>query len=1012
MKISLQNIEYKNYNLQKTNQQKASNFVTPEFSTSSLDTLANYNKANVHFKGAISEIYNRYKTEKDFATRYLKLKNKVNKSFEGNNTPLLEYKYTFDSIAPYINSHTIDLVERIFFDDTREEHFFKNDSELKSAIQSLNEYNVDLAERLFFPDEETKEMIRRNKAIDLTLALYFTREENHDLAEALLFGKNEKYEEMQKKYKEVHYGKLSYILYKAENNASKEDSFLYRPFSDISKEAFPRKDLIHDILNRTDTYNLFSFRKNLAYRLCLEKDEDGNDVFPLKDKISGILRETTKENVDFVEKLCFDKNHINNADYCEFIEEILDALNEHNISCAEELFFGTDENDVPIIKNKDLIKDILPEAKDEESVRKLNALIDLLKKHEIPEESIALILKGEIKYDDYQRALDFFGRDKIFSLEAEYLYSYIKFIDLYKMEDTSELSNIPVQNRKKILKAVMKEGVDHIAGKNRRLRHTDFPLLPIDVRTYSKLITGLTDSINIKTEKLSQQEEEAFYNSLFSLSTKLANISDKEFTLIENPLENKQLEKDLKQILSTFPELNEIIDRKQHSTHDFNVFKHSLKVMQKIVQNPSYKKLNDSDKKILLLASLFHDFSKEEGVRDKHHAENSAFDTFFITQKLNFTKKEQNKLYTIIKNHEWLNGITSPEIEDKDKETKSIAYDLQYNNLFELSKIFTEADLKAVKCNNDFYKKKEYPFAGYIYKIDRLIDELKNTQPLLPITPIPSSTRIKQAIKKVYENGKTNLKGIYQDKNGMVIIRYNEVENETWEKIGFPKGSISKGIDASDKKAGEINTGNIKFFAHGFDLRSDLQNFDAFTLPDSDALLSVSYAERPESKYRFFRTQGVLINTDAQYIHGGGKTDSGSGCKKTVEVFKQDYAFPDCRRYEDRIYISELIKKQLKLFDGQYRKLVEENASKPLSELKPEKYQEKIIKALARINSHTRFGERSYNEMYISNPEVMAVYAYPSNNEVKDTMRFVDKQKDFIKEYAVEKDIPLVILGD
>ena len=105
-------------------------------------------------------------------------------------------------------------------------------------------------------------------------------------------------------------------------------------------------------------------------------------------------------------------------------------------------------------------------------------------------------------------------------------------------------------------------------------------------------------------------------------------------------------------------------------------------------------------------------------------------------------------------------------------------------------------------------------------------------------------------------------------------------------------------------------------------------------------------------------------------------------------------------------------KKDLHLFNGQYKKLIDENANKPLCEFKPEKYQEKIIKALATINSHIRRGERSYNEMFISNPEVMAVYAYPFGDKIGDTMHFVKKQDKVLKEYALEKDIPMFIFGD
>ena len=1004
MKISLQNIKYPNYNLQKTNNQKASEVKVPKNATSSLEALSSYNKANVQFKGAISEVYNHYKLEKNFAKKGISLRYKLTYGKDENGDDLFPRKSYIQTILSNCEPYNVDLIERICFDKSKDDFMFAEEGSLKQSIYCLNEDNLDLAERLYFPDEKTKKMIREHKTLDFFHALNFVNEENKELAEKLIFGKNEKFQQMVDKYHEVH-GKSSVTFLLSWISKKEKSHFLNKPIQNISTEIFPQKELIGHILSETDKDNI-----DLAEKLCIGQEEDGNYLFPYKNLINTILSHTTSKTKDFVEKLCLSKiDFLPEEKIPDFLDRVIMNITDKNVDCINNLYFGTNQSNQPLLKNKNIIQDIIYYAYNEKAIKKLEILVELVKEEKLPAEIIPLILKGEVSSKNYEKALEILGKEKIFSLEAEQLSSAINLVDLYNKKDTAEFSDLSMQDRKNLLRNIMRQGTKYFSENEKLLN--DFPLIPTDAKKYSKVITALINSINTITEKISQEKEEKFYTSLSSLSKTLASLSDKEFAQIE-PLNDIRIKKDLDEILSIFPELNEITNRKQHSTHDFNVFKHSLKVMQKVVQNPSYKKLNDSDKKILLLTSLFHDFSKLEGERDKNHAQNSAFDTFFILQRLNLSEMERTKLYTLIRHHEWLTDLTNPEMIDKEKETKSVAYDLQHNNLFELMTIFTEADLKAVKKNNDFYKKKEYPFGGYLYKLDKLINELKDTQPLLPITQIPSSTRIKQAINKVYENGKTNLKGIYQDKNGMIIIRYNEVENETWEKIGLPKGSISKGIDASNKKGGEIDTGNIKFFVHGLDYRSDLHNFDAFTLPDSDALLSVSYAERPEGKFRFFRTQGVLINTDAQFIHGGGNTDSGSGCKKTIDDFKRDYAYSGSQRYDDRKFVSDLIKKELKLFKGQYRKLVEENANKPLCEIEPKKYQEKIVKALATINSHTRYGERSYNEMYISNPKVMAVYTYPSGKGIGDTMRFVEKQKDFIKDYAVEKDIPLFVFGN
>ena len=478
----------------------------------------------------------------------------------------------------------------------------------------------------------------------------------------------------------------------------------------------------------------------------------------------------------------------------------------------------------------------------------------------------------------------------------------------------------------------------------------------------------------------------------------------------QNPIKcnNPAVQNLLNDVVDVLPELRAQIGKVQHKTHDFDVFKHSLKVMQKVAQEPNFKNLNESDKKIMMLASLLHDITKGEGYADKTHAAQGSFDTFFISKKFNLTPDEEIKLYTLTRHHEWLEYVNTAKSEEQlTKRLQSVAYDLQHDNLFDMALMFTHADLKAVKVNDMFIK-------GYIA-------ELKKSQPILPVTKIPKSDKINAAITKVNPDGSTNIKGVYKRDDGLVVIKFNEVED--WETIGFAKGSVSRGYTAqAGSKAADgnfnenINTGNIKFFVHGLEYENQLAKFDAFSLIDSDVLLSVSYAERPESKFRFFRAQGVLLDIDTKYIHGGGNTDSGSGCGKFIEDFKRNYIFGGYRESE-RVYVSNLIKNATGMNDADYVKFVEVNKNRALLEIEPAEYREPIIKALAAINSNTRKGGRSYNEMYGSNPkEVMGVFAYDKNtpSDVGNPLTFLSMHShtEFLQRYALEHNIPFVIFGD
>lgn len=562
-------------------------------------------------------------------------------------------------------------------------------------------------------------------------------------------------------------------------------------------------------------------------------------------------------------------------------------------------------------------------------------------------------------------------------------------------------------------------------------------------------ITGYPVNLN-NGKKLAQIDDPRTKAVVEDLRPNVVRFSENNKIKCNNP----EVEQFLNEVIEALPELRTTIGKKQHGTQAFDVMQHSLKVMQKITQDPKFATLNESDQKIMLLASLMHDITKAEGSVDKQHANYGSFDTYFIAQKFNLTKEEEIKLHTLIKKHEWLEHVNTAKSErELTRRLQSVAYDLHQGNLFDMAEIFTHADLKAVRVDDSFHDttegKSRIGFDGtarsfgesanvYAERIRGYIKELQKSQPLLPQTKIPRANKINEAITQVNPDGSTNIKGVYKDKDGLIVIKFNEVED--WEAIGFPKGSISHGIEIQKGEKGDaelsedVNTGNIKFFVHGLDYSNQLAKFDAFSLVDSDALLSVSYAERPESKFRFFRPQGVLLDVNSKYIHGGGNTDAGSGCGKDIAEFKNNYIFGG-HRESDRLYISDLIKKATGMTDEQYVDFVEQNKDRPIQEIEPVEIRDKIVKAFATINSNTRKGKREYNEMYISNPnEVMGVFAYSMdyNETIGNPINFLNRSSigkyekgygtvgdisvrertEFLRQYALERNLPFIIFGD
>jgi len=713
------------------------------------------------------------------------------------------------------------------------------------------------------------------------------------------------------------------------------------------------------------------------------------------------------------------------------------------------------------------------------------------------------LLKGEETAEKLVKLIDKIGADELELLSENDTITAVKFLDLYNIKNISE---IPHHLKKDILHMLVSSNSElfSISDKMKEM----FPLLPKNQEEYCALLPAIAQSLDIKTNTLSQSGISTFFDNLEKTAQMLASMPEEEFKelnirqeyskndFIKDVLEivkdltqsdkrracsyfgfdlyenekapvrfsiegcpynssgaaagfkdssiieklrkivikfsennkilcrNKELETQLNSIIEAMPELRPAIGSIQHGTHAYDIFTHSLKVLKGIVQTPEYQKLNDSDKRIMQLSALLHDITKKEGQPDKTHPEYSAFDASYIAKKFNLADKEETKLYTLIKHHEWLKyANTAPNAYELGLRLKSIAYDFRNDNIFDMSIIFTHGDLKAV--NDEFHDKimntglrlKNGEAADfYADKIREYIKELKISQPLLPVTPFPKSDRIEKAVKTLNSDGSTNIKGVYKDKDGLIVIKFNELQNEDLEKIGFSKESTVSGTKGKTKGK-KVNKGSIKFFVHGLEKAYEIANFDAFSHADSEVLLSVSYADRPESKYRFFKAQGVILDCDSGFVHGGGFTDAGSGTKKCINDFKHRYIYSIIRK-NDRTYISNLIKKTLNLNDEEYVRFVKDNENKPLSGIEPKEARIKLINAFVKIRSSEKIGNRSYNEMYISNPKPpMAVFAYSENdNKIDNPLEFLNggaaERTKFLRAYALEHNIPFVVFGN
>lgn len=913
------------------------------------------------------------------------------------------------------NKYALKLAERIISD----ENIYNNSTVMKALAKvsdlAISEYRVNVMSKIVDQIFDNKNLYEDTNIIENfgNILTYTSKNEKYRVIEKILneerLYKNCKFDEVFKMLRKVETEEEADVACKL----LEDEDFSLDAITDIMvrlKDPF-RKQYVYDLCQNYKKMELT--QQNVAF-LCMPYTTATPEQLQRLNKVAG------KENVS---KL--------NSNDLEMACQIAEMYGKHNINeisahCKKDLLRALISSNIGLFDVSDTMKQMFPlvPKNAQEYCTLLPALVRSMG-IETKSLSPAQVKEFDKLIFELSDSLKKLSDDEFTSLKITQEYTKDEFI----------------KNVRNVVKMLPRE---------ERQKFYDYYGFELHHNRNSKTgfsIAGYPANLN-NGEKLAQIKDSATKTVVECLRSDVIRFSENNLVQCDN----KDIEYSLNKILKFLPELHTAIGKIQHPTHSFDIFKHSLKVLQKISQDEKFQELNDSDKKIMMLAALLHDITKLEGSVDKTHPKEGAFDAYYIAQKFGLTREEEIKLFKLTQNHEWLAYVNTSEIQGiLTERLKSVAFELQNDNLLDMALIFTHADLKAVKSTDVFHDTKvgagRVDLYGtsrsfgeladtYAEKIRAYVYELQKTQPFLPVTKFPKASRINEVITHVNPDGSTNIKGVYKDKDGLIVLKFNEVED--WELIGFPKSSSTKGFMTTgldDKNNDiEVETGNIKFFVHGLDYEEQLKKFDAFSMPDSEALLSVSYAERPESKYRFFRAQGVILDFDTKYIHGGGDSDAGSGCKKTIDDFKRRYSSAGVIGY-NRNYVPDMLKKATGMSDDEYIKFVSENRNKPFAEIKPTEIRDKVIKELATMNSNRRKGNREYNEMYGSNPErVMGVFVYKmklgektenpieylhSNVPEGDGTRFgtakpisTNQRTGFLRKYACEHDIPMVFLGD
>jgi len=529
---------------------------------------------------------------------------------------------------------------------------------------------------------------------------------------------------------------------------------------------------------------------------------------------------------------------------------------------------------------------------------------------------------------------------KIEDVSLRLLYPRERFTD----DLADAISKLPEEIKEEVFSHYGFKLIEHVDGDKITRRIDGYPMLPEG---------GNTNKIALETK-----------SSIDSIITKFT-----EKNKIILPAEFEALEKDLNDIAKAFPEFLTTVGKAQHGTHQYTLDKHILKVLQETISHPDFEKLSPTDKKLAKTAILLHDISKKEGIVDKEHPLESALDAFSIISKLDLSQREKERVYSIIKNHHWVEELAKGERTPED-----IAFEFRRPNDFDIAKIFAKADLIGVG-NKEFYEPLLPTCQQWIEKVQPLVDNINAKGIFIPQTNIPRASQLRLPLVEI---------GAEEQKTVNKIVELSKSQN--LEAIGFDKGA------SADNFYGIIHT--IPDHAE-----NAVGMLDMASKEGCEGVLSTSLISGKKFDTYSGRKFGLVFDVDPGNIGVAYPENVGSGYFKDVGRLKSYFFKNKGPDDEYRRYFSEKLKKAANLSEEEYKEVYKKLAQcKDLSDIQDPK-----LRAAVKETTESLFKFGNHNEIvsYAAKPTGIFVKNIQSSEEIPYQLR----------KYAQDNDLPIILFG-
>lgn len=629
---------------------------------------------------------------------------------------------------------------------------------------------------------------------------------------------------------------------------------------------FP-KDKIADIVNVTNKDNLA-----LAEKLCANKE------IPLE-HLSKILRSTNQLNADIVIDFCKTyKNYGLSADrIIDFVPHLKD-INFENMQTlrtkiSENAYQKMSASDFVILTNNMALvgKTSVESLLKSEKYNLINIL--LANKSKICEDKLLNIKEaspifpaGEAEYAERMKELSDslnISFDKLTpEKQAKFDSSIGSLSNGVKEMNLADLSEINLKYSQKEFINNINELLKDLPTEEQIKLQNKFGFRIIDNKLtgYPKTVKDI-NSVDFGNKELLNKINEKVDSFL----------NNNALTVKDNP----QLNSLLNDLFNNCPEILNQIDGTTE-------FANTIKRLQTIAKRQDFKTLSDSDKKIIVLATLVENTDKSINT-----SKDAAFDAFFIGQKYGLSDNDAKKLYYIVEagssvetfmqttKDETIRNYRGTVITGQDRQDK---FDMMALNLKEDNRLKMTQMLYSSKYPEGFTR-------NFDKALENRVNEIKSQDFILPQTPSETYQEYATPTEITRDDNKYNVN----------IVKAEDIPN----LYAF------------------VHTPEAKF-ATGGSRAANFANFEAFATLNDDKVICTSYvsADKAGLVKEFHKGFIFEVQNDKQYVAYGRDIYSlGKNIQDIVVEYYRDKGFKAGQnkgaKYDHRTLMSNIMKQML-----------------------------------------------------------------------------------------------------